>query len=133
MLGMAALEPAPSEEVALPRAAWGWPQRIRLLGVVLAALAAVAAIGLLLNRPISPFQMIQPEQIQASAKDLTPLGTWNTWEQMRQGLDRRTDQKYEAAVVSFRAWLTVAFLMGATGVGLTVAGAMMRKRRPALA
>ena len=71
--------------------------RLRLLGAVLLLTAIGGAAWLYFVRPVSRFDVIDPEQLRQTAKSLSPLQTWIYWEKMKEGLDRRTDQTYAAA------------------------------------
>jgi hypothetical protein len=127
MLEIAKLEVAPPESVPPhPRSVWGLMHRLRLAGGVLIAVALIGGICLWLLRPISRFDTIDPEQIRTSAKRMTPMQTWDAWEMMRQGLDRRTDQRYAAALLRFRTWevaIGVVALTGAALIGVAMIGA----------
>jgi hypothetical protein len=130
LLEMTGLEPAASEPVA-QRAppAWGLKQQLRLVGSIVVLAGCVGAVWLYIERPISRFDMITPEQIQETARNLTPSRSWETWEMMKQGLDRRTDQRYEAAVDRFRLWRLVVGGTALIGVALIVAGAVGARER----
>ena len=129
LLEIMALEPAPDESNAPPAAAsWGWRQRTKLLGSILLSVAVLAAVLLLMNRPISRFQEVSPEEVLRNAHKMTPTETWNYWQWAKQGLDRRTDQQHAAAVVRFRIWLAATAIVALTGGGLIVLGMMPRDR-----
>ncbi|MBN1394151.1 MAG: hypothetical protein JW959_03940 [Pirellulales bacterium] len=126
MLEIKSLEPAPSESVAVrPAEVWGWRQLLKLLGVLL-LLEAVASWALL-ARPTSRFQELSPEEVKRNAHQMTPAQAWDHWQWARQGLDRRTDQKYAAAVERYQIWRVVlVFIPALAGVGI-IALAMMRR------
>jgi hypothetical protein len=121
MLGMKALEPA-MEETFRANADWGWPHRTLLVGLVLVAAAIAAVILLWSHRPVSSSEIVTPEQIQANARQLTPIQTWTIWETMKQGLDQRIDQPYVDAMTRFHIWMTVAAICLVVGAGMTIAG-----------
>ena len=123
LLEIMALEPAPDESKTRPTAAsWGWRQRTKLLGVILLSIAVVAAGLLLMNRPVSRFDVVSPEEVLRNAHQMTPTETWNYWQWAKQGLDRRIDQEHAAAVVRFRIWLAASAVAALTGGGLIVLG-----------
>lgn len=125
LLGMTALEPAPVEPVAeSPHSTWGVKHRLRLVGTVLLLAALVGGIWLYIERPVSRYNMIDPERIQQMAAKLSPLEAWNVWEIMKQGLDRHTDKKYAAAVSRFRLGQTVVGAAALVGIGLIVLSAI---------
>jgi hypothetical protein len=122
LLDMAALDPAPPELAATPPApTWGWKHRLQLSGVVLLLLAIILGVLLHFERPIAPFDTINPEQLQQDARKLTPSRTWDIWEMMKQGLDRRTDQKYADAMFRFRVWQAAVAGVALCGIAMIVA------------
>ena len=125
LLDMTALEPAPMVLASPPPpATWGLKNRLRLLGAVLLLGAIGGAAWLYFGRPVSRFDVIDPEQLRETAKGLSPLQTWNYWEKMKEGLDRRTDQAYAAALLRFHMWQAVVAAVALLGVGLIVVGAV---------
>jgi hypothetical protein len=129
MLEITALEPVPPEP-SLPaaREGWGRAQRMVLLGGVMLFLAIVAGIALQRTRPVAQSDIFDSESIRESAKTLSPPATWYYWTQMKQGLDRRTDQQYEAAMVRFRVWMVMAVIAALCGAALIGIGVAKRKR-----
>lgn len=122
------LEPAPPEAPSTPTAhAWNAKHQLKLLGSVLILIALAGGTWLHLARPVSRFDIVDPEQISQSAKKLSPLQAWNIWETMKQGLDRRTDQQYEAAVASFHVKEAFVAVLALLGLALIVAGAVGSK------
>jgi len=129
MLGMSALEPVIEESTAPPAEAdWGWPHATLLIGLVMVAAAFVLVVLVYWNRPISRFDVITPEQIRETARQLPPVRTWDAWEMMKQGLDQRTDQPYADAMTRFRIWRVATAVLALAGVGLVVAGLAMGGR-----
>lgn len=125
LLDMTTLEPAPVVTVSeSPPLTWGVAHRLRLAGIVLLLIAVVGGIGLYVERPRSRSDMIDPEQIRQTAEKLPPLRTWQIWETMQQGLDRRTDRKYLDDVDKFHFELGVVAVLALLGVGLIAAGAI---------
>jgi hypothetical protein len=124
LLHIATLEPAP--DVSPPATyspTWGLKQSLRFMGITLAILGIIfAASDFFLGRPVSRFDMIDPEQLIESAQKFTPVQTWQVWGSMKQGLDRRIDQKYADDLQKF--YLREAFFgtMTLIGVALVVAG-----------
>jgi hypothetical protein len=130
MLGMAALELAPEASVAPPsRAAWGWRHGLRLLGGVLVLLALSGGVALYwFVRPTPPIDAIDPEQIHKTAKQFPPTQTWMWWENMKQGLDRRVDKNYAAALSLYHGLLTIDAVVALIGVAMIVVGATAEGR-----
>jgi hypothetical protein len=130
LLDMTMLERAPvSPSLERPTSTWDLRHRLLLLGIVLLLVAVVGGIWLFMARPVSRFAAIDPEQVRQNAKNLTPSETWGTWEMMQQGLDRRIDQDYAAAVLRYRVWQVVVGVVALAGAALTIAGAIRGKPR----
>jgi hypothetical protein len=129
MREMTGLELAPVETSRPPERAWGWQHRVSLLGATLLATAVVGGVLLFWHRPIAPIDAIDPQAVQQRANDLSPLRTWQVWQLMKQGLDRRTDQIYEAALTRFRVWETVSGVMALIGIALIGTGIAIGKKR----
>ena len=131
MRELANLEVAPPELASsLPPAAkaWGTSQRFVLLGTAVALAAIVAAMVMFIVRPVSPFSVIDPELIRRTAHRMPAPEAWNAWETMKQqGLDRRTDQKYENDEVKFYVWEGVAGTATLIGLGLIAVGLLTAK------
>ena len=128
MLEIKALEPAPVEStVPRPAEAWGWRQLLRLVGVMLLLLAII--FWVLLERPVSKFQVMSPEEVQRNAHKLTPSKTWDHWQWAKRGLDRRTDQQYAIKLVRFRIWLAATGVLALAGVGLIAVGMTPHSRK----
>ena len=129
LLGITALERA--EEEPDSRASpgqWGRRQRLLLLGTVVLAFAVAGGIWLLMHRPVSPFA-IDPEQIRQSAQTLRVWQSWEIWQSMKTGLDRRIDQQYAAHVTRFRIWLGVVATLTLTGMALIAVGMKGAEKR----
>jgi hypothetical protein len=94
LLEMAALEAAPAETPLPSRAAWGSRHGLMFLGAALVVVGMGFGIFFHYYRPIPPIDTIDPETIRQGAKHLPPAVTWRYWRMMKQGLDRRTDQKF---------------------------------------
>jgi hypothetical protein len=127
-LEMSALVRAPEETAPAAGSAWGWAQRIVLLGVML--LLTAIAIGVLAykTRPIAPIDVFDSEAVKQGIKDWPPGQTWFIWERMKQiGLIQRSDPQYEAAVVLFRVELVAAVALTLGGIALVTLG--MKKKR----
>lgn len=128
LMDMKRLEPAPVEVAPkTPAAAWGLRHRLLFLGYFLVAAAIVGVVWLYVERPRSRFDTIDPEHIRETAQKLVPSQAWSIWESMKQGLDRRTDQAYEAAVQRFRIWQGVVAVLALVGVALVITGMMGAK------
>lgn len=129
LLDMTGLEPVAPESAAppTPSTAWGLRHRLLLLGIFLVVAAVVGIVWLYVERPVSRFDTIDPEHIRQTAQKLPPSQTWSIWETMKQGLDRRTDLTYEAAVLRFRVWQGVVAALALLGIALVVAGTIGTK------
>ncbi len=129
LLDMTGLEPAPAEAVLEPAAStWGSAERLRLLGIMLLLTAVAGGMWLYVGRPKSRFDVIDPEQIRQRAQTFAPSRTWDLWEIMKKGLDRRTDQQYAGAVERFHVWLAVVAAIALAGVALIAIGSIGTKR-----
>jgi hypothetical protein len=128
LLEITALESA-RDEAALPplTTAWGMHNRLVLLGSIVAGLAVIALIGLNVERPVSRFSGIDPYQIWLSARAMPPVQAWDVWQDMKKGLDRRTDERYAAAMVRFHIWEGVVAGVAVIGVALIAAGMFLGK------
>jgi hypothetical protein len=126
---LTALEPAPPESLDKPAsAAWGWKQRLRLLGALLLLAALVGEVWLLIARPTSRFDVIDPERIRQTAKTFAPSHSWDMWELMKKGLDRRTDQQYAAELDRFHMRHVAIALLAVAGAAMIAAGALGARR-----
>ena len=129
LLDMTHLEPAPAEPVAESvSSTWGLRQRLRFLGIVLVLIALGGGVWLVIERPKSRYDLIDPERIRQSARHFTPSRTWDIWELMKKGLDRRTDLPYEAAVDRFHLWQAGVAAVALAGLALIAAGTLGAKR-----
>jgi hypothetical protein len=124
MLKITALEPAPDEtDDAAGGTSWGWQQRLVMIGSLAGSVGAVAALVLLLfGRPIAAADVMDPARLLLVTQTFQPAQTWFYWNQAKQGLDRRADQQYAAALTQFHIWETVACLILLAGVAAVVAG-----------
>jgi hypothetical protein len=129
MLEMTALELAPAEASLPSEHVWGWQHRMLLLGAMLLAAAIIGGISLHWNRPVAPIDAIDPDAMRQTADKLSPIQTWHYWGLMKQGLDRRTDQIYSAALTRFHVWQAVSGVVGLIGLALIGAGMTMGKKR----
>lgn len=132
MLKLAALEKAPSgPDFARPRAAWGFQQKIVLLGVVVLVAASAPALYLFLHRP-SPV-VVDAEAIRGWVEGFSPRQTRRLWQVLRDGgIAAGTPSGAAAHEESlFRYHLGMGLLMccAACGIGLVVAG-LLTKRGP---
>lgn len=129
LLRMSALEvvPEPSEPLAEKRTAWNWSHRLILAGVVLLFTAILLFLWAYTERPIAHADVLDPELLRTTAKELPPIMTWNTWELMKQGLDRRVNQAYVTALLYYRVWQTSAIVLAAAGACLLALGVWNRQ------
>jgi hypothetical protein len=121
MLAMTALEPAPTDSMrAAADSVWGWRQQMLLLGVVLVSAAMALGVWLYVKRP--PADIVDPENIQRTARRFPPALTWTVWQTMKQGLDRRVDQD-AVRNREIHGWMVAgAAILGLLGAALAVAG-----------
>jgi hypothetical protein len=130
LLDMAKLEPAPTESASKssPKT-WGLKQNLRFLGIVFLVAALVGGgCHYILKRPVSQFDVIEPEEIRQSAQRLPPAEAWDVWERMKQGLDHRVDQKFADEMRTFQLWQGFFALVATTGVALIVVSAIKFKK-----
>jgi hypothetical protein len=80
-------------------------------------------------RPTPPIDAIDPQEIRESAKKLPPAQTWEIWEGMKQGLDRRAPKWYVDALAHYHGLLAVDVVLALAGVASLIAGAAMRRRK----
>jgi len=132
MLEILALEPAPVEPTAARELAWGWRQAVILLGFLASGFAVVAFVALvLLFRPIAAADVMDPVRVLEVTKSFQPAQTWVYWSQAKQGLDRRSDQQYAAAMLQYRIWQAIAGVVFIAGVASVAGGiAAGRKKMP---
>ncbi len=129
LLDMTMLEPAPQDpSPTQPPSSWGVAGGLQLLGFVLVTAATALGVFLMVvDRPRSRFDAIDPEQIRTSAQKMPPAQTWEVWQTMKQGLDRRTDQQYVARVGMFRVKLVFTAALAVLGIALFIAGKTISK------
>jgi hypothetical protein len=94
LLEMAALELAPDETPSPSADAWGSRHGLMFLGGALLILGLGFGIFFRCYRPIPPIDTIDPEAFRQGAKHLPPAVTWHYWRILKQGLDRRIDQRF---------------------------------------
>ncbi len=129
LMEMRSLEPAPLNDWQhVATSVWGLRQGLWMAGIVLLLVGLGSEVWLLLHPPISRFDVINPEQVQQSYKSLPAARTWEVWQRWKQGLDRRTDQQYAAALQRFHIGQIFAAGIALAGVALMVAGARGRRR-----
>ena len=132
LMEMRLLEPAPTAAPTGPSTtSWGHRNGLRLVGIVLLFLGVGGEIWLYLHTPTSRFDVIDPELVQAPYKSLPAVRTWDVWQQWKQGLDRRIDQQYAAALQQFRIFQAAVGGIAVAGAGLILAS-MLGPRRPAV-
>jgi hypothetical protein len=91
---------------------------------MLVVTAVAGGVWLYVERPKSRFDVIDPEQVRQRAMTFAPSRTWDLWEIMKKGLDRRTDQQYAAAVERFHVWLAAVAAIALAGVALIAVSAL---------
>jgi hypothetical protein len=134
MRQMSDLEPAPVETAGKPERVWGWQQGLLVLGIALAVVALSLGYIFRSHRPIAPIDAIDPQAVRETAERLSPLQTWHYWELMKQGLDRRVDQRYAEKMSLYHIQQGFAAVLGLAGIaliGTSVAiGKNGRRRQP---
>jgi hypothetical protein len=101
--------------------AWGTRERLLFLGAVITALGLGWLAYRYTTRPRLP-----------EVDELSPLGTWQLWRDLRHGLDWRPgwEEGYLEAVAANHRWMIVAAAIAVLGV-LTMGGSLLvSKRRP---
>lgn len=133
MLEMTSLDPAPQDSVSpqAPATGWGMSHQLVLLGTTLTLAAVAVGVTLFVQRPISRFSAIDPDEIGRSAQNMSPAYAWEVWETMQQGLDRRTDREYEFALLHFRIWEGIVGGVTLIGIALIAAGVTAARRQGA--
>ncbi len=127
MLGITALEPADAEPPTdtADGPAWGAQQKLVMVGSILATVAAIIAIILWsFGRPIAAADVMDPARLLLVTQTFQPAQTWFYWNQAKQGLDRRADQQYTAALLQFHIWESIAGIVFLIGAALIVSGVM---------
>ncbi len=82
-------------------------------------------------RPVAPIDAIDPQAVQDSADKLPPLRTWFYWQLMKQGLDRRVDQKYAEEMSLYHIGQGFAGVLALAGLTLIGVGMAIDKRKRA--
>jgi hypothetical protein len=131
MLEITRLEPAPIETGRPAESTWGWQHRLMLLGVTLFVLAIVGGVLLHRYRPVAPIDAIDPQVVQRIADSLTPRQTWHYWQLMKQGLDRRVDQRYAEKMSLYNTGQGAVVVLALVGVALIVCGRAIDKKKRA--
>ncbi|MEN6458015.1 MAG: hypothetical protein ABFC63_03730 [Thermoguttaceae bacterium] len=134
MREICALEPAPaqtSEREAAP--SWSLCHGVRLLGIVTLLAAIVWGSWLILSPPISRYDVFDPDAIRKNVTKMPPSITWDNWEKIKGGMDRRVDQQYADELAVYHIQLAFPVLAAVVGVGLIFAAIASEKRRQAQA
>jgi hypothetical protein len=129
MLEMTGLEPAPTETIRPAERAWRWQHGIVFLGGAMLLLAIGLGTYFHWNRPVAPIDAIDPEAVRQSANKLSPLQTWHYWELMKQGLDRRVDQRYAEKISLYHIAQGFAGALALAGMALIGCGVAIDKKR----
>lgn len=129
MLEITRLEPAPVETSEPAQGAWGWQHSMIFLGGAMLVLAIAYGVYLRWNRPIASIDAIDPQTIQERANRLPPVWTWHYWQLMKQGLDRRVDQRFAERMSLYHIGQTTAAVAGLLGLALIAGGMAIEKRK----
>ncbi len=129
MLEITRLEPAPAETSLPPKRAWSWPHALLLAGIAMVVVAITLACVFRYLRPVARIDAIDPEALRLSAHKLPPLRTWQYWQLMKQGLDRRVDQMYMDRMTAYHFWQGAAAVTALIGVALIGSGVAIGKKR----
>lgn len=104
---------------------WGIRHRIILVASLLIIVGGGLGLYLFWNRPVLSLQEPDRESVRQYIEALSPLETWQRWQQLRtEGLSRRnpaTEPAYVEALFRYRLGLGVALLVVASGAGLIIA------------
>ena len=95
-----------------------------------AGLAIFWVLVLNINHPVSRFGGIDPYQIaKLCPRTCLPFMLGMYAQDMKKGLDRRTDEPYAAAIVRFHIWEAVAGGVALIGVALIAVGMILGKQQ----
>lgn len=121
---IAALELQSVHSASAVGAAWGWPERLLLLGVAALAVAVVLSAYLLLTRPIQP----ETADIRRRVEGFSAAETRRAWRQMvALGLDPwAEDPDWQRAMARFRLQIGATALLAAAAFMLVVLGFRLR-------
>lgn len=127
LLEMTALERSePEVPASPPSAGWGWPQRLVLFGVVMAAASCVAALVVVEKRPMAPTENITPEFVRGQIQRLSPAATISFFRRtVETGLESKKlppEQAYDEAMERYWSWLVILAVMGGVGTATIVLG-----------
>ncbi len=128
LLDMRSLDPAEPSPATSSAKTWSIRDQLRLLGIVFLLAAIGGGVWLYLKKPVSKFDAVSPEQIREGYKKFTPSTTWDGWNYMQRGLDRRIDQDYAAAMAQFQIWQGVVAVITLAGIAMLAAGTIGRKK-----
>jgi hypothetical protein len=122
MLEMSRLEIAPEESIpSSASSGWSVRQGVLVVGITLLVAAAVSlAVIVSRYRPIPPADLIDPDLIGQSAQRLSPVHTWQTFQQFKQGLGR-VDLNYADALTLYHGLLAFPAIFALLGLGSIVA------------
>ena len=128
MLEITRLEPAPAETSLPPKAAGAGPtpccsRGLRWLWWQSLWRACFATL------PGGSHRRHRSQALRLSAHKLPPLRTWQYWQLMKQGLDRRVDQMYMDRMTAYHFWQGAAAVTALIGVALIGSGVAIGKKR----
>ncbi len=117
LMQMSSLRRAEQERPIAPASRWGLRQRLMLIGALIALPALVAAAYLFSNLPAQ--EQVVPTY--APLDSLTIGETWQIWQDLRSGVERRpypVEEYYAKWAQRTRQWIGVALVF--FGVGMVV-------------
>jgi hypothetical protein len=128
MLEMTALEITPEAVSKPPRkAAWAWPQAMKLAGTLVALVGIGIVVSFYLGRPrINPNA---PEILRHSASQLSPSRAWIAWEDWQQAGVGSADPRQLQQITDYHVRQGVAGCVALAGLALVAIGAIAAKSR----
>jgi len=122
-----ALEPASPEPPGKTAGAWGWPERLLLLGLAGLVVAVALCAYLLVTRP----REFTAADIRRLVEPFSPAATRRAWQKvLRRGLDPCADDaSWEQVMARFRLQMGFTAGLAAVAFVLVVVGYRMRSAR----
>lgn len=128
LMRMSSLPLAEEPRPAPPPRRWGLRQRLILIGAIIALPSLALAAYLFWSLP--PQEYVVPTQ--APLDYLTVGQTWQIWQDLRSGIERRplpAEVFYEALARNNRQWLTVSLVLFGAGALTMISSLFVPKSR----
>ena len=109
--------------------AWGLKRALQFIGTILIVVAFILGVVVYWNRPVSRFDAVDPERIQQTYQQLSPSQTWQTWQDAKQGLDRRADQPYADALRVYHIEWSFVGVLAFVGAVIVITGTAVARGR----